>query len=106
MLPERSTSIPSPVMAIIVIAITSIAATVVAAWVVRGVARSAIEKTSPEHVASVVLALGALLNGLRLFLPWSKEWDRGNSTIPGHSALPETSLHTAVSTEPPQEEQP
>ena len=47
MLPERSTSIPSPVMAIIVIAITSIAATVVAAWVVRGVARSAIEEDGP-----------------------------------------------------------
>ncbi len=57
--------------AIIVVACTAIVAIAISAWLVRDVAHRAIERTSPEKVPAVVLALGSLLHPLRLFLPWS-----------------------------------
>lgn len=56
---------------IIVVASTTIIAIAISAWLVRDVAHRAIERTSPEKVPAVVLALGSLLHPLRLFLPWS-----------------------------------
>lgn len=56
---------------IIVVACTTIIAIAISAWLVRDVAHRAIERTSPDNVPAVVLALGALLHPLRLFLPWS-----------------------------------
>jgi hypothetical protein len=61
---------------IIVIACTTIIAIAISAWLVRDVARRAIERTSPERVPAVVLALGSLLHPLRLFLPWSSRGAR------------------------------
>lgn len=55
----------------IVVAVTVIVAIAIAAWLVREVARRAIDKASPETVASVITALGVLLYSLRSFLPWS-----------------------------------
>ena len=71
MFPEAQDSVSAALPAIVVIALSSIAAIAIAAWLVREVARRAIDKTTPEDVASVVHELGALLNPLRLFLPWA-----------------------------------
>ena len=63
--------IASALPVIIVVACTAIVAIAISAWLVRDVAHRAIERTSPEKVPAVVLALGSLLHPLRLFLPWS-----------------------------------
>lgn len=76
----RGTSVyPAAVVlpVVIVIAVTVVVTIVIAAWLVRDVARKAIDKTTPEGVAPVVAALGALLSPLRLFLPWSRAVDPG-----------------------------
>jgi hypothetical protein len=67
--PFYSSSDVLPVVA--VIAVAAVAAIAISAWLVLAVARRAIEKADPESIASVVLALGALLNPIRLFFPWN-----------------------------------
>jgi hypothetical protein len=70
--PQRAVyDVASALPVIIVIACTAIVAIAISAWLVRDVAHQAIERTSPDKVPAVVLALGALLHPLRLFLPWS-----------------------------------
>src|SRR5689334_6615210 len=87
MLPGRSSSLISVALpVVIVIALSAIIAVAIAAWLIREVAQRAIEKTTPESVASVVLALGALLNPLRLFLPWSSAKSPTELKDPGGSA--------------------
>jgi hypothetical protein len=82
----RSSSLISGALpVIIVIALSTIIAVAIAAWLIREVASRAIEKTKPEDVASVVVALGALLNPLRLFLPWSGHKCPTELTDPGGS---------------------
>ena len=70
--PQRAVyNVASALPVIIVIACTVIVAIAISAWLVRDVARQAIKRTSPDTVPAVVLALGTLLDPLRLFLPWS-----------------------------------
>jgi hypothetical protein len=70
--PQRAAyDIASALPVIIVIACTAIIGIAISAWLVRDVAHQAIKRTTPDKVPSVVLALGALLHPLRLFLPWS-----------------------------------
>jgi hypothetical protein len=93
-MPQTRTAylIPGVLPAIIVIAVSAVAAIAIAAWLVYQVARRAIDKVPPEGVAPVILALGALLNPLRLFLPWS---NRSEPTpLPPNTGNPApTSLH-------------
>lgn len=89
-------SISAALPVIIVIAISAIAAIAIAAWLVREVASRAIDKTTPESVASVVHELGTLLNPLRLFLPWSSP--RCPIEPPENpSGVAQTSLHNETS---------
>jgi branched-subunit amino acid ABC-type transport system permease component len=62
---------------VIVIAASAVTAIAIAAWLVYRVALRAIDKAPPEGVAAVILALGALLNPLRLFLPWPSRSEPG-----------------------------
>jgi hypothetical protein len=77
---------------VIVIATSTVIAIAIAAWLVYQVALRAIDKAPPEGVAAVILALGALLNPLRLFLPWPT---RGEPTNPPHAEdyAPTVSAH-------------
>jgi hypothetical protein len=81
-----STVTVSPIAAalpvVIVIAVSAVTAIAIAAWLVYQVALKAIDKVPPEGVAAVILALGALLNPLRLFLPWP---NRGEPAKPPHA---------------------
>jgi len=77
---------------IIVIAVSTLVAITIAAWLVYQVARRAIDKVPPEGVATVILALGALLNPLRLFLPWPNR-SEPVQLPPNTENPPPTSLH-------------
>jgi hypothetical protein len=102
--PGRSTSLISGALpVIIVIALSAIIAVAIAAWLIREVAQRAIEKTTPEGVAAVVLALGALLNPLRLFLPWSSARSPAELKDPVGSAR--ISPHNENSSDRPQGKQ-
>lgn len=70
---QTGTAYPiSDVLAVtIVVAVSTLAAIAIAAWLVLQVAQKAIDKATPEGVAPVIVALGALLHPLRMFLPWS-----------------------------------
>jgi len=72
-MPQTGTTylMPGMLTVTIVIAVSTVTTIAIAAWLVHQVARRAIDKTTPEGVAPVILALGALLNPLRLFLPWT-----------------------------------
>ena len=71
MLPEAHLSLfSSSLSVILVISVSTISTTAIAAWLVHKDACRAIDKASPESVAPVVLALGALLSSLRPVLPW------------------------------------
>lgn len=87
---------------IIVIAVSAVAAIAIAAWLVNQVARRAINKVSPEGVAPVILALGALLNPLRLFLPWPDR-SEPNQQPPQMRHLGLESLHNETKPELAQE---
>jgi hypothetical protein len=103
-MPETRTVYPvSGVLpVIIVIAVSTIAAIAIAAWLVNQVARRAIDKATPEEVAPVILALGALLNPLQLFLPWRAR--SGPARLPPRSEAPaRTSLHNETSPDPSKE---
>jgi hypothetical protein len=67
----NATEIASAWPVIAIIGFTVIVTVAIAAWLVRDVAHRAIERTSPEKVPAVVMALGSFLHPLRLFLPWS-----------------------------------
>ena len=54
-----------------VVAVSAVAVVIVVAWLVREVALRAIEKSTPDQVASVVLALAALVSPFRWIWPWS-----------------------------------
>lgn len=88
--------VPDVLPVIIVIALSAVAATAIAAWLVYQVARRAIDKVPPEGVTPVIYALSALLNPLRLFLPW-----RTRSELiqpPSHTGGPaQPSLHNETS---------
>lgn len=95
-------SFPDELSVIIVIAVSGIAAMIIAAWLVYQVARRAIDKATPDGVAAVVLALAALLNPLRQFLPWSPPGETPRTQLPvsqQERILP----HNEVSLEAPQE---
>jgi hypothetical protein len=97
-MPQTRTVYPIPgvLPVIIVIAVSAVAAIAIAAWLVHQVARRAIDKVPPEGVAAVILALGALLNPLRLFLPWP---NRSEPTQPPPQLAPSVglSLHNEAS---------
>jgi flagellar basal body-associated protein FliL len=63
--------VPAAIIMVVVIAASAIAALAITAWLLHQVARRAIDKATPDSVASVILALGALAGPLRAFLPWS-----------------------------------
>jgi hypothetical protein len=84
--------VSSALPVIIVVACTAIVAIAISAWLVRDVARRAIERTSPDKVPAVVLALGSLLHPLHLFLPWSGRWGPGSR--PSGANDPEEVLNT------------
>jgi hypothetical protein len=87
---------------IVVMAVSAVAAIAIAAWLVHQVARRAIDKVPPEEVAPVILALGALLNPLRLFLPWSGRSESPQLPMhPGDSAT--TSPHNGTNPDLAQE---
>lgn len=87
---------------IIVIAASAVVAIAIAAWLVHQVARRAIDKVPPEGVAPVILALGALLNPLRLFLPWPNQSEPIQP--PPHTGDPvPVSLDNQTSPDVPQE---
>jgi len=70
--PQPSTyDVANTLPVIIVIACTAIVAIAISAWLIRDVAHRAIERSSPDKVPAVLVALGSLLYPLRLFLPWS-----------------------------------
>jgi hypothetical protein len=82
--------VASALPVIIVIACTAIVAIAISAWLVHDVAHRAIERSSPDKVPAVVLALGSLLHPLRLFLPWSSH-RTGPDPLPyGRAAHDET----------------
>ncbi len=70
-MPGTTDSVALMVIAVIVIACSAVAAVAVAAWLVYQIARRAIEKTTPEGVPSVILALASLIDPFHRFLPWS-----------------------------------
>jgi hypothetical protein len=75
---------------VVVLALSGIVAMAIAAWLVHAVARRAIEKTTPESVASVIFALGALLNSLCGIVPWTRS--RHTGLHDGHVFRPKTGL--------------
>ncbi len=82
-----SSSVPM-IIGISASAIVLITVVAIAAWLVRDIAEKALDKTPPDSVAPVVLALGALLDALHRFLPWSKSGDRAwLSNANGHYVL-------------------
>jgi hypothetical protein len=90
--PQRAVNdVASALPVIIVISCTAIVAIAISAWLVRDVAHRAIERTSPDNVPAVVLALSALLHPLRLFLPWSGR-RAGPGTLP-HDGERDEKLH-------------
>jgi hypothetical protein len=102
-MPQTRTVYPVPgvLPVVIVIAASTVAAMVIAAWLVHQVARQAIDKVPPEGVAPVILALGALLNPLRLFLPWP---NRGEQIQPPYTRNPaEPPLHNETCSDLSQE---
>src|SRR5437660_11255254 len=86
--PQRAVyDVASALPVIIVIACTAIVGIAISAWLVRDVAHQAIKRTTPDKVPAVVLALGALLHPLRLFLPWSPR--RGGPDVLPHDGDPD-----------------
>jgi nitrate/nitrite transporter NarK len=71
MRPQLATYLGTAFPVMLVIAGTVIAVIAISAWLVRDVAHKALDRTSPERVPAVVLALGSLLRSLPQFLPWS-----------------------------------
>lgn len=63
--------IASSLPVILVMAFSTIVTITIVAWVIHKIACKAIEKASPDSVASVLFALGSLLGAMRFFLPWS-----------------------------------
>jgi len=103
-MPKTNTTYPAPGMlpVIIVIAISAIVAMAIAAWLVHQVALKAIDKTTPEEVAPVILALAAWLNPLRQFLPWSRP-DKQDRQPSDTYDLTQAQPHNEMSPELPQE---
>jgi Mn2+/Fe2+ NRAMP family transporter len=62
---------PGPVVMLVVVAVSAVVALAIAAWLLHQVARRAIDKSTPEGLPAVLVALGAMIDPLRLFLPWS-----------------------------------
>lgn len=82
-----------------VIAVSAVAAIAIVAWLIREVARRAIDKTAPDHVAPVLLALAALASPFRWFLPWSSQsgiQDPAGSPL-GAGQLTRSRLHNKIS---------
>jgi hypothetical protein len=83
--PERSIHAITNALPMIILAATGaivvLVVVAIAAWLVRDIAEKAINKTTPDGVASVVLALGTLLDPLHRFLPWSAMTNR--ASLPG-----------------------
>jgi len=77
--------IPLPVAMAAVIAVSALAAIAITAWVLHQIARRALDKTTPDGVESVILALSALVEPFRMFLPWSQ---RGRSGLPKDDTSP------------------
>ena len=74
--------ISDPLPVVIVIAASAIATAVIGAWLVHQVASKALDKTTPDGVAQVILALGSLLHPLGLYLPWSLRKKSSRSSEP------------------------
>jgi hypothetical protein len=70
-MPGTTYSVLFMIVALAVIAASAVAVAVIAAWLAYQVAKRAIDKATPEGVASVVLALASLIDPLHKFLPWS-----------------------------------
>lgn len=106
-MPQTRTTylMPGMLTVTIVIAVSAVTAIAITAWLVHQVARRAIDKTTPEGVAPVILALGALLNPLRLFLPWSSlsASPQPQTHANDEARSTEASMHTEISPDAPQE---
>jgi hypothetical protein len=100
--PRDTFPIPDTLPVVIVLAVSSVIAIAIAAWLVYQVARRAIDKTTPEGVAAVILALATLLNPLRLFLPWSTPSDPPQAQVPP-SDPGQVSPHNEISSKTPRE---
>jgi hypothetical protein len=69
---QPSSSPVSPALpVVVVIAVTTILALAIAACLILSIARRAIDRTSPDEVPDVILALTAMLGQLADYLPWS-----------------------------------
>lgn len=84
-MPEVTTyPLPLPVAVAAMIAGVALAAMAITAWLLHQIARRALDKTTPDGVESVIRALSALIDPLRMFLPWSR-WSRSARSKPGSS---------------------
>jgi len=81
MRPQLAPYLASALPVVLVIAGTAIAAIAISAWLVRDVAHKALDRTCPEKVPAVVVALGSLLRSLPQFLPWTNRSSRSNGEV-------------------------
>ena len=88
--------ISDPLPVVIVIAASTIVTAAIGAWLVHQVASKALDKTTPEGVAQVILALGGLLRPLGLYLPWSRQKTSPGSSEPLGEAVPIASHNEAT----------
>lgn len=84
---------------IIVIAVGAVVLAAIVARLVSEIARMAIGKSSPDQVATVVLALGALARSFRWTLPWPGPGGTPHPAIPPGDPVSTArgSLHTEIS---------
>jgi len=101
----RSTYAVPVVPVVIVIGVSTVVVVAIAACLVYQIARKAIDKTNPEGVAPVVLALSSLPVALRLLLPWVSSSEATQRPVYTSDSAA-TSLHNGVGLEPPTGEQP
>lgn len=79
--------------AVCVVAVCAVVTIAIVAWLVRDLGHRAIDKSAPDQVAAVLLALAALVGPFRWIWPWSHNAasDRPSEAVPsgqGERVLP------------------